>query len=393
MKILNQALLIFFCAPIYLSSQIISQFTWESDPVTNADIGPNGTSVSPSAISDINGAGGTNGLNPGLPKRDIELFIPGSPTFDVEGIDISFDFQRDESVAQFFERSPSLSINGSANLSVTYRVDDGAGGYTTVSSGSVYSIPNDNTFRTYRFYYLPDTGEGVIMVNGVEVWSNDGPDGRNLYWTGAGDVQVGNDMDGSGSNRTTLDNLTVARVIGSPLPIELIAFNAILSETATPIVTCSWITLSETENDYFILERSIDGKHWNQLAKIDGAGNSNEKIEYSYIDEKPMKGVSYYRLSQVDFDGSLNVKDIRSVNNDQSSFKLYPNPSYDFVQIELKENKGSTIVQIFNPLGQIVYQEEVSPTMTNLLTVNLSSFKAGVYSVLVDGEIQQLIVN
>ena len=112
-----------------INAQIISQFDWNSGLPTTATVGPNATSVSSSAYISTGGKGGTNGLNAGTPKMDINLIIPGSPTFDVQGIDLSIDYQRDESQLDLVKRGASLLINISGgNVSVSYRVKDGAGG-------------------------------------------------------------------------------------------------------------------------------------------------------------------------------------------------------------------------------------------------------------------------
>lgn len=324
------------------------------------------------------------------------MIIPGSPTFDVDGIDVSFDFQRDESVANFFERKPGLSIRGSANLSVSYRVDDGFGGITTVSSGSVYSIPNDDTFRNYRFYYLPATGEGVLSVDGVVVWSNDGPDGYVLDWSTSGNVEVGNQMDGSDADKSCLDNLIVASVFGSPLPIELISFNALLSNSVDPINTCTWITLSEQDNDYFIVERSVNGIDWDEIGKVDGAGNSSQRLEYEFLDSKPLPGLSYYRLTQYDFNGTNTNSEIRSVlnNNTNATFVLYPNPASSQIFISGFDKQQPVNIKMYNSLGQIILEANYSKAeLDNLLKLNIDSLKPGVYAVQLNGQTQRLVIN
>ena len=128
-----------FCS-LDFYGQIISQFTWDTNPVTMADIGPDAVSVRSSATSSPNGVGGTNGLNAGLPKQDHNVNIADYPIFDVGGIDFSFDYQRDESQGAFFTRGNSLVIDGCANLSVRYRVDNGIGGFNTISSGNAFAI-------------------------------------------------------------------------------------------------------------------------------------------------------------------------------------------------------------------------------------------------------------
>jgi hypothetical protein len=96
------------------------------------------------------------------------------------------------------------------------------------------------------------------------------------------------------------------------LPIELKYFDIIKTYEGNLIV---WITASETNNDYFLLERSYDGENWVGLDKINGAGSSNLNIRYNYIDKDFGNFINYYRLTQVDFDGNFEVFNIISIDN------------------------------------------------------------------------------
>lgn len=330
LKLYTTILLLHFGSFNFVSGQIISQFTWEAGSPETADIGPDATSISSSAIIDANGAGGTNGLNAGTPKQNIHMILPGSPTFDVAGIDISIDYQREENSGNFITRGSSLKLKGFGNLSVEYRVDDGSGGYNTVSSGNVYSIPNDNTFRNYRFYYLPTTGEGALLVDGVIQWSDDGPDGRDMYWTGSGDVVVGSGADGTGFDNTFFDNLVIASVTNSPLPIELVDFN--VEENYSGQVEVEWTTASEKNNDYFEVLKSTNGLTYETIGEVAGAGNSSTMMAYSFIDVEPTAGTSYYKLRQTDYDGKseeFGPKAVDIFSEEQEGgcvFTVYPNP-------------------------------------------------------------------
>jgi len=340
---------------LMLNAQIISQFSWDSNPVTAADVGPDAISVSSSATSSAGGAGGTNGLNAALPKLDIDLVIADSSIFDVDGIEISFDYQRDESAGNFFQRGNSLSIDGTNQLSVTYRVEDGLGGFTTVRSGNAYNIPNDDTFRNYRFYYVPVTGVGALVVDGVTVWSNDGPDNRNMYWTGAGDLEIGVMLDGSGSNKAFLDNFILAEISNAPLPIELAYFRAEPAKANT--VNLYWQTSSEINNDYFTIEKSKDAENWIELLRIDGAGNSTRALNYSATDDDPYLGISYYRLKQTDYNGEYSHSEIRPVeilsNLDLGNLLVFPNPFSDHFRIEQSIPKDARISIYDSKAGQI----------------------------------------
>lgn len=321
--------LILFQVFSYVYGQIISQFVWNSNPVTAAQVGPNATSVSGSAVSNANGCGGTNGLNAGLPKLDLELVITGSPTFDVDGIDVSIDFQRDENDGNFFNRGNSLIFGMSGgNLFANFRVENGVGGFTSVNSGNVYAIPNDDTYRTYRFRYDPNTGVANIMVNAATVYTYTTVAGRKMYWTGSGNVILGHLMDGNGSNKTFFDNFSVSAIAFSTLPIELIKFEAILQDNS--IVELNWATASEINNEFFTIEKSKDGVNFEKVLIVDGSENSTSMINYSAVDINAYKGISYYRLKQTDLDGTYNYSYIVSVENMSYGFavlKVFPNPS------------------------------------------------------------------
>jgi len=365
-----------------LNAQVISQFIWDSNPVTNAEIGPNATSVSSSAISSVDGAGGTRGLNAGLPKQNLDFIIPvSSGVFDVNGIDVSFDYQREELVGTFFQRGTSLIIAGCDNLSVRYLVEDGSGGTTTVSSGNVYTIPNDDTFRNYRFYYAPASGYGALLVDGIEVWNHNGPDNRNMHWAASDNIIIGNEMDGSGTDRTFLDNLTISEVSDFPLPIELGHFDAI---EMGDDVSIEWQTLSEINNDFFTIERSTDAVNWEILEKIDGAGNSTFVINYQTIDQTPFSGLSYYRLKQTDFNSDFSYSEVKSVfidNSQGSSLKIYPNPSNNIITIEGAEGTLKEI-QLYNSLGQNISNAlEMDHFSESKMQIDISSLKAGFYFV------------
>lgn len=113
----------------------------------------------------------------------------------------------------------------------------------------------------------------------------------------------------------------------SPLPIQLLSFNAVLNDDAVDVY---WATASETNNHFFSVERSKDGELWAEVARVNGAGQSNQLIEYADRDNNPLAGVSYYRLKQTDYDGHFTYSNVVVVKNNkkqQGDFTLYPNPS------------------------------------------------------------------
>ncbi|RUA27979.1 MAG: hypothetical protein DSY76_04830, partial [Bacteroidetes bacterium] len=89
---------------------------------------------------------------------------------------------------------------------------------------------------------------------------------------------------------------------GDPLPVELLSFTA---KTKANAVNLQWQTATETNSQYFEVQCSADGENWISLDEIAAAGNSNELIDYQYIDQNPINGDNYYRLLQMDYNGDF----------------------------------------------------------------------------------------
>jgi hypothetical protein len=128
-----------------------------------------------------------------------------------------------------------------------------------------------------------------------------GPGNSEKVSFGGDNVWTGNDglIPGPG----TFDKDFVAGG-GNPLPIVLAFFKAIQQDE---FIDLSWQTVSEENNDYYTLERSSNGINFQELTTVNGAGNSIEVMDYSYQDNNPFQGVSYYRLRQTDYDGTSEI--------------------------------------------------------------------------------------
>ncbi|MFN6038391.1 MAG: hypothetical protein ACK452_07980, partial [Bacteroidota bacterium] len=111
----------------------------------------------------------------------------------------------------------------------------------------------------------------------------------------------------------------------SPLPIELGKFTA---SRISNKVNLKWNTLTEINNDYFTIERSIDGIKYEELSKIKGAGNSYSELQYETMDENPFTGITYYRLKQTDYNHDFNYFEPIIVEVEKSDISIY-NIVYD----------------------------------------------------------------
>lgn len=164
----------------------------------------------------------------------------------------------------------------------------------------------------------------------------------------------------------------------SPLPIELEAFHAL--EIGGEVIF-SWTTASETNNDFFTIQRSADAVHWENLIQVDGSGNSSVPLHYEATDANPLPGISYYRLKQTDFNGDYSYSEIKAVTFDQmrTEMRIYPNPASDVLIIEGSE-KELELIRIYSVTGQDVTRlTEVVGSGSNKLILNIRHLSCGSY--------------
>jgi len=187
-------------------------------------------------------------------------------------------------------------------------------------------------------------------------------------------------MDGNaGSNCHYL----VSGVNVTPLPIELGTFTAQLVESDA--VKLNWNTFSERNNDFFTLEKSKDGYAFEFVAEINGAGNSSVERTYSFVDKNPYEGVSYYRLRQTDFNGSVTESSFTEVvleKSDRLKVEVYPNPSSSSkATLRVKNNESNVVLEITDASGKVVDVQELKTA--NLMTEMEMShhFDNGIYFV------------
>lgn len=139
------------------------------------------------------------------------------------------------------------------------------------------------------------------------------------------------------------------------IPVELTSFTAISKDDN---VLLSWVTSTETNNLGFDVERrsTKSNQDWQKLGFISGTGTTTEKSNYSFVDKNPSEGKSYYRLRQIDFDGSSKIfnsveVDFKSVK-EYSLSQNYPNPFNPSTEINYSLAKsGNITLKIYNLLG------------------------------------------
>jgi hypothetical protein len=300
-------------------SQIISQFTWDANPVTQAAIGPNGTSVSAAATSTTGGVGGTNGLNAGVSGANINLTIPGN-LFTIPGIDVSIDFQKEENAASFFQLGNlDFGISG-GDIYVNLPLSSGQ-----VNATNVEAVPATG-WHTYRFVFNNNNGVFTASRDGTVYYTATYP-GATLTYTGSPNVVVGANMDGSNSNAAELDNLIV-QAPPAVLALTLTSFDALNTGSSNQL---NWSASQDAQLTNYSVERSADGTQFSAMATITPEQGETTHT-YTYTDNNPL-ATSFYRLMMTDIDGGVTysaIKKISLVSTTAISVTCYPNPVVDY---------------------------------------------------------------
>jgi len=170
--------------------------------------------------------------------------------------------------------------------------------------------------------------------------------------------------------------------------IEKICIIAFPVEMATPLqvrlqnqtAVLTWRTETESNNAGFEIQRSRDGIQWQRIGWQNGQGNSLSSYSYTYTDESPFLGTSYYRLKQVDFDGDFDYSGTVSLRYAPRQVIIYPNPVQDKLFIQTESSLQELL--IYDALGKLL------KTSIDNNTINVSTFAKGIYTlkITIEGE-------
>lgn len=250
---------------------------------------------------------------------------------------------------------------GAGNITVTRISGDNA----VVSVGANNSVkkrfvvtsdlsPASNADLTIQWFTSEDNGKGpndMMMYKYVDTWA-----------------PIGNTTDVDGSPReitqsiSSIDGTYTASDASNPLPVELTSFTAANNNGS---ILLKWETATEVNNYGFEIQKSIDNNsNWQKIEFIEGAGNSNSTKQYLYNDKNTTGNIIYYRLKQIDIDGTEKFLDeIQIANELPEKFTLmqnYPNPfnpsttikytipSADFVSLKVYDILGNEIAELVN---------------------------------------------
>lgn len=180
--------------------------------------------------------------------------------------------------------------------------------------------------------------------------------------------------------------------IGSTIIVLPVTFGEFTVKPVNCTALLQWTTLTEQNNSHFNVERSRDRVNFTTIARVGAAGNSNTEKKYEFKDESPLSGRSYYRVTQVDFDGkNSSTQPVRiDMNCDNASLKVYPNPASN--QLTITAGKAIAQVNILSSSGQAVMKFIPSLSQAGgIFNMNIQSIQSGIYIVQVinkDGSIE-----
>ncbi|MBT34602.1 MAG: hypothetical protein CMO01_33485 [Thalassobius sp.] len=164
------------------------------------------------------------------------------------------------------------------------------------------------------------------------------------------------------------------------LPVDLLYFNTKLTDNKPYL---SWVTTSESNNDYFEVLRSFDGNNWKSITSISGKGNSEEMVSYYYHDTELITSNTtiYYMLKQVDYDGNYEYSNINSVQlpSSKATVYMYPNPVEDILNVNFVSSQDKSHNIIFVDItGNIIESITTSETQNE---INIRQLPSGLYIV------------
>ena len=213
---------------------------------------------------------------------------------------------------------------------------------------------------------------GVIIVNPA----NSGA------ITGSGNAQVNFGAGIQVFGASLLDDIGAAggANINGLLPIELVSFQGQIQNTS---IHLHWRTATEQNNDYMAVERSADGAKFTELGRVKGAGTTEEPQAYRFVDEHPLRGLNYYRLRQVDFDGAFEYPKTISVLFDGKrqglGIQAWPNPVQGQLQATwAAASDQATTLQVLDMTGRKLAEYQAAAGVSTF-DLPLNGLPAGLY--------------
>jgi hypothetical protein len=266
--------------------------------------------------------------------------------------------------------------------------DEGLGQYDTTS-------PLHHVSEKEYWDISPDAGSADIKL----YWENDDYSGIDLSqtssnlrvahfnsftnkWEDMGNAAISYSNNGwiTSNNVNDFSPFTFGSLISAiPLPVEFISFTA--KKVSNTSALLKWQTANEVNNNYFEVERSLDGVNFIKIGNVKAAENAQNTESYQYLDNSITAGKVnvFYRIKQVDVNGKTASTNIQAVNFNQAKeeIKIYPNPVNNLLNIELTSDSETAQITIIDAMGKVV----LSTSIHQNTSLNLGELASGIYSI------------
>lgn len=260
---------------------------------------------------------------------------------------------------------------------------------TECTSSSLYKVSGSVAFRD-----APVDGTLVVAVGGNTDTINP-PFSSPMYYEIS-------DLTPNGSSTTitatfTSSTVNCSKVSSFTAPSKSYCEDVILPITLVSLrgecngkrALISWATASERNNNYFVVERSDDAVNFVEVGRVAGAGNSMQMLSYSYADYGISLGDNYYRLVQVDYDGTRTISEIIEVNcsgnapEGDPDVYVYPNPFNNELTVHLVNfDDQPARIQVYDMLGRLLFERSASPTYNDAeIVLHLDELPSAAYYV------------
>lgn len=291
------------------------------------------------------------------------------PSFAVD--DIIIGTPAESFTAEYFYANPQVVLNN--NLAPTLSYIDACEYWTLdrLPLASTAATSVTLTWDANSCPAVPAVSDTRVAHFDLATWQDEG-NGVTTGTTAAGTVT-------SAAAVTYFSPFTIGFIPITPLPIEMIRFDGICTGNA---VLLKWITATETGNDFFTIERSIDGIAFSQIGTMNGAGNSTQVLNYKFDDADPFAGTNYYRIKQTDNNGRYSYSKIIAVDakdcESQNLQLVHALFNSDNLEIDYAHAKGPVTIEVYNAAGRLLSQTTNLPTDSKF-QIDAASWSKSIY--------------
>jgi len=151
------------------------------------------------------------------------------------------------------------------------------------------------------------------------------------------------------------------------------------------IAQLDWTTPVEVGTSHFVVERSTDGKDFVEIGRVENKESTGRINSYQFLDRNALIGKNFYRLQQVDFDGTTKMSPVRHVSFMEKPFevKVSPNPANEFIIVEIQSPLNESVIKLYDQTGKIVVDEKVEGKLLKT-KLDVAKLLSGQYTLTVE---------